>query len=298
MIRTFGILAALFLVPGAFAANEVAGRAVSTSGLVMIFNPNTNPIVKRTLKKGDTVLAGETIETGADGQVKLLFLDKSLMDLVPNSVFVVDEFIQNDGINRKVQVTVKKGTLRSVINKAVGEKGHFRFKTSGTTMGVRGTELLVEAVPQGTGQRESLTVLSGRVELQTVNASGGFSQPQLVTQGQSFQADSQTSTTGRTQVTGGRLVQVPADVLRKKGEDSKVRDNTFENAVKIGSSDGDKRDSLSALGETFASVRNTRPTEVGDLKIPGMFGRDFIRQHQQNFSTIGRPIRVNVGFVR
>jgi len=278
-------------------ADDTAGRVVSLSGSVLVYTATAVPVVKRPLKKGDPVSPGETIDTGTQGQVKLLLNDKTIIDLSPNTVFEVDEFRQNQGIDRKVQVSVKKGSLRSAINKAVGEKGHFRFKTSGTTMGVRGTEILVEAIPQGATQSESLTVISGKVELQTVNSSGTLSAPQTVSPGQSFQAQVVTSASGVAQVSGGQLIQLPPDALQKKNDDLKVKDNTFESAVKIEAGSGDRRDSLAALGETFAAARATRETEIGDLKIPGMFGRDFIR-HQQNFSTIGRPVRVNVGFVR
>lgn len=283
-----GMIITLLFSVFCFSAENIAGRAVSVAGNVLVYRAESNPVVKKILKKGEEVLEGHTVETGANGQVKLLLNDKTIIDLTPNSTFKLDEFKQNNGIDRKVQVSVKSGTLRSTINKAVGAKGHFRFKTSGTTMGVRGTEILIETPPvgvsPGAAQKEALTVLSGRVELQTVNSAGTLSSPLSVSSGQSFQ--------------GGQLVQLPPDVLQKKGADSTVKDNTFENAVKIGSSDGDKRDSLATLGENFAAVRSARSTEIGDLKIPGMFGRDFIKQHQQNFNSIGRPVRVNVGFVR
>ncbi|HMV79877.1 MAG TPA: FecR domain-containing protein [Leptospiraceae bacterium] len=96
---------------------------------------------KRTLKKGDTVLDGEIIETGNSGTCDLEFSGKSkvIIRVKPKSVFKVSrntagegesQFLDSGSIAVKAEKTDKKG---------------FKLNTHAWVVGVRGTEFDVSA---------------------------------------------------------------------------------------------------------------------------------------------------------
>lgn len=96
---------------------------------------------KRILKKGDSVLDGEIIETGNSGTCDLEFTEKSkvLIRVKPKSVFKVSrntsgegesQFLDSGNITIKAEKTDKKG---------------FKLNTHAWVVGVRGTEFDVSA---------------------------------------------------------------------------------------------------------------------------------------------------------
>ncbi|MCM2322108.1 MAG: FecR domain-containing protein [Oligoflexia bacterium] len=77
--------------------------------------------------------------------MKLLFNDKSIVEIGPSSLFHVDGFKGNQGGDREVDVTMLYGSVRTAVTKPLTGKGKFRVKTPTATMGVRGTEFVVRS---------------------------------------------------------------------------------------------------------------------------------------------------------
>ena len=91
-----------------------AGVAASVKGEVKATTPPEK--AAHLLKDGDQIFMGDRIETGADGQLRILLLDQTFFTLGPLSTIMVDEFIY-DPRNARAKASVVKGILRAVSGK-------------------------------------------------------------------------------------------------------------------------------------------------------------------------------------
>src|SRR5690606_13233770 len=95
----------------------------------------------RALQKGDSISAGDTINTGADGRIQMRFTDGGLVSLRPDSSFAVDKYNQPTADNEgSLAFNLIKGGLRT-LSGTIGHKDHdnYQLKTSVATLGIRGT---------------------------------------------------------------------------------------------------------------------------------------------------------------
>jgi hypothetical protein len=154
-----------------------AGKVVSVEGRVLIRQdgPNAGLVA---LKPGAQVREGDVINTASDGKVKLLLEDKTILDLGGSALFKVEKFEARSGGDRQVSLDMAYGTVRASVSQPVTAKGKFQIRTRTATMGVRGTEFIVQA-PMGqsplgaaapAGQAEKpvetkVTVVQGKVEV-------------------------------------------------------------------------------------------------------------------------------------
>lgn len=126
-------------------------------------NGNTYPVTKGLWLKEGTVL-----ESKSKSFVKLLFIDKSQMNLGPESKMKITAFPKNKaGI-----LTLMKGQLRSRVNKDYmgiqnKKKSKLFIKTKSAAMGVRGTHFQVNYNP--TNQITSLVTFEGVVAMAQIN---------------------------------------------------------------------------------------------------------------------------------
>lgn len=117
-----------------------------------------------TLKKGMWLPEGAMIKTSKRSFAKFLFIDKSSMNLGPNSQIKIETFPKNKaGI-----ITLMKGQLRSKVTKNYMEiknkkNSKLFIKTRSAAMGVRGTEFQVNYNPQNNAT--SLITFSGAVAM-------------------------------------------------------------------------------------------------------------------------------------
>jgi hypothetical protein len=116
------------------------------------------------VQKDMWITEGTTIETADKSFVKLLFIDKSQMNLGPESQMVITQFPKQEaGV-----ITLMKGQLRSKVtkdymdNKKVDESKLF-IKTQTAAMGVRGTDFQVNYNQEN--QNTSLITFSGAVAI-------------------------------------------------------------------------------------------------------------------------------------
>jgi hypothetical protein len=99
------------------------------------------------LQPGDPVFEGDRLLTGVDGYVGITMADETLLTLGPNAQLAVDTY----AFDAKTQdgnflVTLTRGVL-SVVTGLIAKRSpdSFVVKTRISTMGVRGTEFIVEA---------------------------------------------------------------------------------------------------------------------------------------------------------
>jgi len=116
------------------------------------------------VKENQAIPVGAELQTADKSFVKLIFLDKSQMNLGPNSKMVITSFPKKDaGI-----ITLVKGQLRSQVTKDYMEmdnkdKSKLFIKTNSAAMGVRGTDFQVNFNPEN--QNTALITFEGAVAM-------------------------------------------------------------------------------------------------------------------------------------
>ena len=97
-------------------------------------------------KIGSTLWQNDTLSTGSDGSIGLIFNDDSVLSLGPNSVLVIDDFIFAPKQGRfSMVIRMLKGTaayLSGLISKFSPESVH--FQTPSASIGIRGTKFVVK----------------------------------------------------------------------------------------------------------------------------------------------------------
>jgi hypothetical protein len=301
------------------AEEEYIARAVSVSGKVLARGEGGGSVQMTFLKPGDKLFKGSIVNTGSDGAVKLLMTDRTILDLGPSSLFKMNDYQVKKGEvgDRKVDMSLDYGTVRASVNeKLTSSKGKFTIRTKAATMGVRGTEFVINApVPaKGDGAeppKMSLTVMHGKVEVADTNAAPGA--PVIpVTPGLQFAKSGDGI---------GQVAQLGTAETAKIKNEAFQKDMTFMQAVsfdpstskannekagteaannKSGDAKGDgkgdgkgdaKGDAKAAppstgASQTIASIgANVESTAaeapkpaIGDLKLPGTFTPDIPQQ--------------------
>lgn len=94
---------------------------------------------------GLEVYQNDTIRTGPDGSIGVVFNDDTMLSLGPESVLVIDEYVFAPGQGRfSLAIRMLKGTvayLSGLISKLSPESA--RFKTPTASIGIRGTKFVM-----------------------------------------------------------------------------------------------------------------------------------------------------------
>ncbi|HSV53387.1 MAG TPA: FecR domain-containing protein [Burkholderiaceae bacterium] len=96
---------------------------------------------------GTKVYANDRILTGADGSVGITLRDLTLLSAGPNSMVDINKFSFDSTTHAgTIDAAVKRGTLSVVSGKiAKTSPENVRFTTPAATLGVRGTEFIIDA---------------------------------------------------------------------------------------------------------------------------------------------------------
>lgn len=88
----------------------------------------------------------DTIRTGRDGSIGVVFSDDTFLSLGPESVLVIDEFVFAPKQGKfSIVIRMLKGTaayLSGIISKLAPESAH--FKTPTASVGIRGTKFVAK----------------------------------------------------------------------------------------------------------------------------------------------------------
>lgn len=145
-------------------ANDVA-KVVILKGQVKAKLANGTVV---DVKADQSLPEGAVIQTAEKSFVKLIFIDKSQMNLGPNSQMVINAFPKKEaGI-----ITLVKGQIRSQVTKDYMDmddksKSKLYIKTKTAAMGIRGTNFLVNYNPEN--QNTSLITFEGKVALSHID---------------------------------------------------------------------------------------------------------------------------------
>lgn len=130
------------LVSGFALAAPEAGTIKTVKGAVTLHRDGQT----LTIAVGGKVFASDRVVTGVDGSVGITLRDNTLLSAGPNSVLSLDKFAFDPTTHAgAVDATLKRGTLAVISGKiARADPDSVRFNTPTTTLGVRGTEFVVE----------------------------------------------------------------------------------------------------------------------------------------------------------
>ena len=236
-------------------AKEIAGEIVSVSGTVFIRPDHTvgaMPSSPPKAKPGDNVFAGDVINTSSEGAVKILMRDKTIVDIGASTLFKMDEYIHNNGANRKAKLDMMFGKMRVSVTKKIEGEGKFQVKTKGATMGVRGTEFIIkEDIPDTLSkkdksaqadspktQKTEVTVVQGKVDVTAASApqvekKSGEAPRAPETKTVSLTAGTQLTTGAGVTAAEAAPVKVTETQIQALKVETKIVDNTFSKAVTI-----------------------------------------------------------------
>ena len=166
--RPISPLAVAALSAVALAAPAHADR-VGTAGAVNVNSAGEPPGGEsRVIEIGAQVVENERIRTSDTGSVQVLFVDKTTLNVGPNSNLVIDRFVYNPVSNRgEVALSLGKGVLRVVGGFATHTDGAM-VRTPTASIGVRGGIATITHGAKGTlailgfGHMTVTNVCSGR----------------------------------------------------------------------------------------------------------------------------------------
>ncbi len=99
------------------------------------------------LHPGDPLFQSDTVSTGGDGALGMIFIDNSMMSLGANGTLALDRF-SFDAVTHKgaFESSLKRGTLAVKSGQIVAQTPEaMKIKTPAAILGVRGTDFLVRA---------------------------------------------------------------------------------------------------------------------------------------------------------
>jgi hypothetical protein len=291
------LIFAFSVIPSiAFAADDFVAQAVSVSGKVLVRGEGTGTVQMTFLKPGDKLYKGSILNTGSNGAVKLLMTDRTIVDLGPSSLFKVNDYALNNVADRKVDVSLDYGQVRTSVNeKITSNKGKFTIRTKAATMGVRGTEFVVSAPFSSSSSvappKTSLTVMHGKVEV--ANTSGPAAAPMAVTPGMQF-AKSGDGPGQVAQLNTQEVAQIKSDAFQKDmtfmqtvsfdASSNESSSSSSSSQQSRGDQPADKAGEPPATGgsQTLESIatnvestaKDAPPPQISDLRLPGTFMPD------------------------
>lgn len=225
----------------AFAGEGDVAKVIILKGKVKA-KLKSNKVIE--LKKGDWLPEGASVKTEAKSFVKLLFIDKSQMNLGPNSQMIINKFPKKKaGI-----ITLMKGQLRSKVTKDYMQmdrsKEKLYIKTKTAAMGVRGTDFEVSVH----GGQTHTNLYEGKLVVTTISPNMSPTAVQ-----QMFTRPSALTAIGAGQMAVFKGDKAPPAVV-------KIPDNVMKEAAKSGGKGGD----LKTLSD-----KTVRAAGGNNLLLPG-----------------------------
>ena len=145
--RWLFLLTAILLLLSPFGGVSPAG---ASPAVAMIQKASGTATVVRqghslTASAGFEIQEDDTLRTGPDGSIGVIFKDDTILSLGPESVLVVDEFVFAPKQGKfSIVLRMLKGTagyLSGLISKLSPESAHFETPTA--SIGIRGTQFVV-----------------------------------------------------------------------------------------------------------------------------------------------------------
>lgn len=135
------ILCALLVFPfPAMAATAGIGKVTATEGRVDVTRVPDNEAVP--LKEGAPVFVGDSIRAKDHSKVEVVFADKSVVKLAPNTRMEIEDFTVNGSTRKNAQIYLARGKILADVSRT-GSPDTFIITTPNAKGSVRGTEVIV-----------------------------------------------------------------------------------------------------------------------------------------------------------
>ena len=132
------------------------------------------------LQPGVDVDEGDLVQTGAEARVQIEMDDGSLLEIGNASeLYLTDYLLREDASVENAAVSLLKGWLRFVATK-VSASSRYEFNTPVASIGIRGTEGIIEADEQ----TSSVLLEEGRIEVFEIDDAGEIGASEIVEAGQ------------------------------------------------------------------------------------------------------------------
>ena len=132
----------------------ISGEAMSADPSLVVATVQKVSGIATVVRQGQTISAeiglgiwgNDTLCTGPDGSMGVVFNDETLLSLGPKSVLVIDEFVFAPKEGKfSIVIRMIKGTaayLSGLISKLAPDSAH--FETPSASIGIRGTKFVVK----------------------------------------------------------------------------------------------------------------------------------------------------------
>jgi len=132
----------------------VSGNAISAGSSPVIATVQKVNGMATVVRQGQTISAkigleiweNDTLRTGPEGSIGVVFNDDTLLSLGPESVLVIDEYVFAPKQGKfSIVIRMLKGTaayLSGLISKFAPESAHFEIPSA--SIGIRGTKFVVK----------------------------------------------------------------------------------------------------------------------------------------------------------
>lgn len=114
---------------------------------------------------GERFFEGNSLVTGKDSMAKMMMVDESIVSLGPEGEILFKKFIFKDKENRTCEYELVKGQLRGNVPQKL-KTGNISFRTKFSTMGIRGTQILVNHQKIQNHEVSEFALLEGKADLQ------------------------------------------------------------------------------------------------------------------------------------
>lgn len=114
---------------------------------------------------GERFFEGNALVTGKDARAKMMMVDETIVSLGPEGEILFKKFSFKDKENRNCEYELIKGQLRGNIPQKL-KTGSISFKTKFSTMGIRGTQILVNHQKLPNVEISEFALIEGSAQLQ------------------------------------------------------------------------------------------------------------------------------------
>ena len=164
MTSAYRLLSGLILLVATSAFAEEVGTIASVTGSATIGRGD----LRTAAAVGLPVQLGDSLHTGADGKLRVVFRDDSVIDLGESSSLVVDQQVFNPSAGTfSSLMRLVSGRARSLVSEYYRNPGaSYHVETPTAVAGVRGTTFLVSYYPDS--EVTEVVGIDGRIEVSSV----------------------------------------------------------------------------------------------------------------------------------
>ena len=120
-------------------------------------------IGERELQKGSKIYPQDLVQTAEKSFVVIEMIDLTIVTIGPKSEFKVEKWIYRTKNDREVTFSVLKGQWRALVKSKSKDDDQLKIKTSVISMGIRGTELLVNVNAHQGADVTQVALLEGQI---------------------------------------------------------------------------------------------------------------------------------------